>query len=83
MALPRRWFRFTFSSNGLKIKISGEGIERYSSLLVVPEQGGPQSMTKFDIAIFVGACIVFVAALFAGIRYNKHLELKNKDKNHE
>lgn len=40
-------------------------------------------MTKFDIAIFVGACIVFVAALFAGIRYNKHLELKNKDKNHE
>ena len=40
-------------------------------------------MTKFDIAIFVGACIVFVAALFAGIRYNKYLALKNKDKNHE
>ena len=40
-------------------------------------------MTKFDIAIFVGACIVFVAALFAGIRYNKHLALKNKDNHHE
>lgn len=40
-------------------------------------------MTKFDICILVGACIVFVAALFAGIRYNKHLALKNKDKNHE
>ena len=40
-------------------------------------------MTKFDIAIFVGACIVFVAALFTGIMYNKHLERKNKDKNHE
>ena len=39
-------------------------------------------MTKFDIGIFVGACIVFVAALFTGIRYNKHLALKNKDKNH-
>lgn len=37
-------------------------------------------MTKFDIAIFVGACIVFVAALFAGIRYNKHLASR---KNHE
>ena len=40
-------------------------------------------MTKFDIAILVSACIVFVAALFTGIRYNKHLELKNKDKSHE
>ena len=40
-------------------------------------------MTKFDIGILVGACIVFVAALFVGIRYNKHLALKNKDKNHE
>ena len=37
-------------------------------------------MTKFDICIFVGACIVFVAALFAGIRYNKHLASR---KNHE
>lgn len=37
-------------------------------------------MTKFDIGILVGACIVFVAALFTGIRYNKHLALKNKDK---
>lgn len=36
-------------------------------------------MTKFDIAIFVGACIVFVAALFTGIRYNKHLERKNHE----
>ena len=40
-------------------------------------------MTKFDICIFVGACIIFVAALFTSIRYNKHLALKNKDKNHE
>lgn len=40
-------------------------------------------MTKFNICVFVGACIVFVAALFAGIRYNKHLELKNKDNHHE
>lgn len=40
-------------------------------------------MTKFDIGILIGACIVFVAALFAGIRYNKHLELKNKEKDHE
>lgn len=37
-------------------------------------------MTKFDIAIFVGACIVFVAALFTGIMYNKHLASR---KNHE
>ena len=38
-------------------------------------------MTKFDIGIciFVGACIVFVTALFAGIRYNKHLERKNHE----
>lgn len=36
-------------------------------------------MTKFDICIFVGACIVFVAALFAGIRYNKHLERKDHE----
>lgn len=35
-------------------------------------------MTKFDIAIFVGACIV--AALFTGIMYNKHLASR---KNHE
>ena len=39
-------------------------------------------MTKFDICIFVGACIVFAAFTFAGIRYNKHLELKNKDNHH-
>lgn len=32
-------------------------------------------MTKFDICVFVGA--------IAGIRYNKHLALKNKDKDHE
>ena len=37
-------------------------------------------MTKFDIGIFVGACIIFVAALFAGIMYNKHLA---SHKNHE
>ena len=36
-------------------------------------------MTKFDIAILVGACIVFVAALFVGIRYNKHLERKDHE----
>lgn len=36
-------------------------------------------MTKFDICILVGAYIVFVAALFAGIRYNKHLERKNHE----
>ena len=36
-------------------------------------------MTKFDICIFVGACIVFAAALFAGIMYNKHLERKNHE----
>ncbi len=40
-------------------------------------------MTKFDICVFLGACIIFVAALFVGVRYNKHLELKNKDKDHE
>ena len=36
-------------------------------------------MTKFDICILIGACIVFVAALFAGLRYNKHLERKNHE----
>ena len=40
-------------------------------------------MTKFDIAIFVGACIVFAAFTFIGIRYNKHLERKNKGNHHE
>lgn len=36
-------------------------------------------MTKFDIGILVGACIVFVAALFTGIMYNKHLERKDHE----
>ena len=36
-------------------------------------------MTKFDICIFVGACIVFVAAVVGGIRYNKHRERKNHE----
>ena len=35
-------------------------------------------MTKFDICIFVGACIVFVAALFTGIMYNKQKKRKNQ-----
>ena len=34
-------------------------------------------MTKLDICISLGVCIIF-AALFTAIRYNKHLENKGK-----